>query len=164
MFGRHVYYASRIRPGPQTSSPVQELEHSYLSCIRNKLQVRGFATDTIDIILSSWREGTKTQYQSTAKKWFDFCQKNNCDIISPPLHQALSFLSDLFKSGLSYSSINTARSVLSSILSWESNPTPFGQLPIVKRFMKGVYESRSSLPMYCSTWNVNTVSPNFLNE
>ncbi|CAB3979216.1 Hypothetical predicted protein [Paramuricea clavata] len=86
-----------IRPGPQTSSP-QELEHSYLSCIRNKLQVRGFATDTIDIILSSWREGTKTQYQSTAKKWFDFCQKNNCDIISPPLPQALSFLSDLFKS------------------------------------------------------------------
>ncbi|CAB4032023.1 Pol poly, partial [Paramuricea clavata] len=86
-----------IRLGPQTSSP-QELEHSYLSCIRNKLQVRGFATDTIDIILSSWREGTKTQYQSTAKKWFDFCQKNNCDIISPSLPQALLFLSDLFKS------------------------------------------------------------------
>ncbi|CAB4018917.1 Hypothetical predicted protein, partial [Paramuricea clavata] len=54
-----------IRPGPQTSSP-QELEHSYLSC--------RFATDTIDIILSSWREGTKTQYQSTAKKWHcHFC-------------------------------------------------------------------------------------------
>jgi hypothetical protein len=56
-----------------------------------------------------------------------------------------------------YSSINTARSVLSSILSWESNPTPFGQLPIVKRFMKCVYESRPSLPRYCFTWNVNTV-------
>ena len=42
-----------IRPGPQTSSP-QELEHSCLSYIRNTLQVKGFATDTIDIILSSW--------------------------------------------------------------------------------------------------------------
>ena len=69
----------------------------------------------------------------------------------------MSFLSGLFKSGLSYSSINTARSALSSILSWENNPTPFGQLPIVKRFMKDIYESRPALPRYCSTWSVKTV-------
>ena len=53
----------------------QEAKNSYLSCIRGKLQVKGFSADTIDIILSSWREGTQTQYKSVAKRWFEFCDK-----------------------------------------------------------------------------------------
>lgn len=60
----------------------QESKNSYLSYIRGKLQVKGFSAETIDIILSSWREGTQTQYQLIAKKWFEFCEKNNCDVIS----------------------------------------------------------------------------------
>ena len=117
----------------------QEPEISYLSCIRETLQVTGLSKDTIDIIVSSWREGTKSQYQSYAKKWFEFCKTNKCHIISPPLPLAMQFLSDLFHSGLSYSSINTARSVLSSLLYLENSSIPFGQLPIVKRFMKGIF-------------------------
>ena len=69
----------------------------------------------------------------------------------------MSFLSELFSRCLSYSSINTARSALSSILSWDNNPTPFGQLPIAKCFMKGIYELRPALPRYCSTWSIKTV-------
>ena len=103
-------------------------------------RLRGFSTDTIDIILSSWREGTQSQYQSVAKKWFEFCEKNHCDVVSTPVPLAMSFLSELFHSGLSYSYINTARSVLSSLLHVDSH-IAFGQLPIVKRFMKGVFEN-----------------------
>ena len=145
-----------ISTQPQTSTSC-ETERSYLSCIRKKLQVKGFSPDTIELILSSWRDGTKSQYQSAAKKWFEFCESNNCDMFSPPVPLALSFLSTLHKSGLSYSSINTTRSVLSSILSWNDHQIPFGQLPIVKRFMKGVFESRPPLPRYSSTWDVNDV-------
>ena len=119
--------------------------------------MRGFTANVIDIILNSWREGTKSQYQSAAKKWFEFCVANNCDMISPPLPSALSYLTALHESGLSYSSVNTARSVLSSILSWEGCQTPFGQLPMVKRFMKGIFESRPPLPRYSSTLNVKNV-------
>ena len=57
-------------------------------------------------------------------------------MVSPPLPSAPSYLTALHESGLSYSSVNTARSVLSSILVWEDCQTLFGQLPIVKRFMK----------------------------
>ena len=121
------------------TSATCENEPSYFSCIRKKLQIRGFTANFIDIILSSWREGTKSQYQSAAEKWFEFCVANNCDMISPPLPSALSYLTALNESGLSYSSVNTARSVLSSILIWEGCQTPFGQLPIVKRFMKGIF-------------------------
>ena len=67
----------------------------------------------------------------------------------------MQFLSDMFHSGLSYSSINTARSVLSSLLYLDNSSIPFGQLPIAKRFMKGIFELCPSLPKYTTTWNVN---------
>ena len=34
---------------------------------------------------------------------------------------------------------------------------PFGQLPLVRRFMKGTFELRPSLPRYPTVWNVSTV-------
>ena len=140
----------------QPEAPItQEPEISYLSCIRETLQVTGLSMDTIDIIVCSWREGTKSQYQSYAKKWFEFCKTNKCHIISPPLPLAMQFLSDMYRAGLSYGSINTARSVLSSLLYLENSSIPFGQLPIVKRFMKGIFRLRASLPKYSATWDVN---------
>ena len=58
----------------------QDSRPSYMSCIRQKLQVRGFSPETIKIIESSWRSGTKSQYQSVARKWFEFCNLHNCDL------------------------------------------------------------------------------------
>ena len=66
----------------------------------------------------------------------------------------MSFLSQLFHSGLSYSYNKTARSVLLYLLQLDGH-IPFGQLPIVKRFMKGIFEKRPALPRYSSTWDVN---------
>ena len=57
-----------------------------------------------------------------------------------PLPLVMSFLSELFHSSLSYSYINTARSVLYSLLQSDDTPIAFGKFPIVKRFMKGVFE------------------------
>ena len=78
--------------------------------------------------------------QNTIKKWFEFCEKHNCDAISTPLALVMSFLSELFHSGLFYCYVNTARSVLSSLLQFDDIPIPFGQFPIVKRFIIGVFE------------------------
>ena len=69
----------------------------------------------------------------------------------------LDFLSGLFASGLSSSSINTARSCLSSLLLYEDSSVPFGSLPLVKRFMKGIFELRSSFPRYIISWSISTV-------
>ena len=80
-----------------------------------------------------------------------------CDIISPPLTLAVDFLAMLCDSGLSYSSVNTARSCLSSLLQLSDVNIPFGQLPVVKRFMKGVYELKPSFPRYKSIWDVSKV-------
>ena len=70
---------------------------------------------------------------------------------------ALDFLATLLHSGLSHSYINPARSALSSILQVNNNSLPFGKLPIVQRFMKGIYELHQSFPKYNSVWDLKTV-------
>ena len=53
--------------------------------------------------------------------------------------------------------MNTARSMLSSVLQLNINSSlPVGQLPIVKRFMKGIYELCPSLPRYTAAWDLST--------
>ena len=62
----------------------------------------------------------------------------------------------LHSQGLSYSSINTARSALSSILKLD-NCDDFGTHPLVTRFMKGIYELIKPKPKYNQIWDVSQV-------
>jgi len=69
----------------------------------------------------------------------------------------LDFLSDLFVSGLSYSSINTTKSYLSSLLSYEDSSVPLGQLPLVKRFMKVIFEFCNLQNYVWISWSISNV-------
>lgn len=130
--------SSRI-PGDQPSS-AQENEPSYLFTVRQQLQGLGFTTISIEVITSSWPEGKASQYQTYLQKWLAFCRQQHCDILSPPIPMAVDFLSMLYEIGSSYSTINTALSMLSFILQFNSNLSiPFGQLPVVKRLLKGIF-------------------------
>jgi hypothetical protein len=71
------------------------------------------------------------------------------------LKHAINFLADLADSS-GYSAVNTARIALSSIISL-SDGTIFGKHPLVKRFLKGVFEKKPALPRYSSIWVVNIV-------
>ena len=154
---KNLSESSRI-PGVQPSS-AEENEPSYLSTVRQQLQGLGFTTISIEVITSSWREVTTSQYR---QKWLAFCRQQRCDILSLPIPMAVDFLSMLYERGSSYRTINTARSMLSSILQLNSNLSiPFGQLPVVKRFMKGIFERRLTLPRYKSIWDVSLVFTHF---
>ena len=100
-----------------------------------------------------WK-GTSKQYQSYYKKWLDFCHREQISTVHPSLAQVIEFLLTLFNNGLSYSSLNTARSALSSILP-SIDGIPVGQHPLVIRFLKGVFESRPAMPRYTAVWDVN---------
>lgn len=65
-------------------------------------------------------------------------------------------MTELYNAGLGYSCINTARSALSSFLQLE-DCVSVGSHPLVRRFMKGVFNLRPSLPRYNVTWDVNIV-------
>lgn len=67
----------------------------------------------------------------------------------------LEFLTDLYKSGLSYSAINTARSTLSSIFSIIGN-IEIGSDKFIKRFMKGIFHLRPAIKRNF-TWDLSRV-------
>ena len=50
--------------------------------------------------------------------------------------------------------MKNARSAISSMIRPLENKT-FGQIPIVKRFMKGVFELRPTFPRISVVWDVN---------
>ena len=79
-----------------------------------------------------------------------FANRQSIDPLQPSINDVLSFLTFLVDSELSYSALNTARSALSAcVLNHES----VGSHPLVKRFMKGVFELRPALPKYQSIWD-----------
>ena len=61
-----------------------------------------------------------------------------------------------YNRGLTYSSLNTARYALSTVILLPNRNT-FGNHLLVTRLMKGVFDSRPTLQRYNSIWNVTTV-------
>ena len=54
---------------------------------------------------------------------------------------------------MSYSAINIARSAMSNLF----DDPPIGEHYIIKRFMRGVFETRPSIPRYSKIWDVSIV-------
>ena len=77
-------------------------------------------------------------------------RQKQIDPVSATVPQALYFLVEIYETGVGYSSLNTARSALSTVLTFRAQPS-------VKSFLKGVYEARPSNPRYAVTWEVNKV-------
>ena len=109
-------------------------------------------------MLNSWRGSTLKQYAVYIKKWNHFLQEHNYrNDLNPPVTYILEFLSELYDTGCGYSALNTARSALSSIVTLSDWNASLGEHHLVRRFLKGVYNSRPSTPKYTSTWDVSVV-------
>ena len=85
-----------------------------------------------------------------------FCHQRGITYSSPKINECLDFLMTLYNQGLSYSTINTARSAISSIITVDSGKH-FGSHPLVIRFFKGIYELRRPQPKYSCIWDVSKV-------
>lgn len=69
----------------------------------------------------------------------------------------MDFLAHLYyDKGLQYRSINVYRSTI-SVTHVVVDGIPVGSHPLIKRFMKGVFELRPPQPKYRETWNVSVV-------
>ena len=82
------------------------------------------------------------------------------DVHHPTTHQGLHFLSSLKQQGYTYNQINTACSALGAIINI-GTLSRWGTLPIVKRFMKGVFESQPFFPKHYFVWDVSSVFNTF---
>lgn len=142
---------------PRNDSPyVSKTGAADVPLVRRSLERKGISTEASRIIMQSWRSGTTTQYQTYHKKWESFCCRRHINPLQATLQDGINFLGDLFATGVGYSCINTARSVLSSIIVLPGS-VHFGNHQVVTRFVKGVFETRPSLPQYKEIWDVNSV-------
>ena len=108
-----------------------------------------------EIILASWRSGTQKQYETYINKWLNYCCERELDSLHPSVADVIQFLTTLFEKNLSYSSLNTARSALSTIITVDG--MPIGSHPLVVRFLKGVFNLRPPVPRYKEVWDVSIV-------
>ena len=124
--------------------------------VRGLLQGRGLSENASNIIQQSWRPGTTKQYQSYLLRWESHCPEKKINSLAGTVIDGINFLSELYQEGLSYSSINTARSAPPAVISISGNVN-FGNNAMVTRFMRGVFCSRPSLPRYKEIWDVSLV-------
>lgn len=68
----------------------------------------------------------------------------------------MTFLTQLYDLGISYSGINTAKSMLSTMFQI-IHKRDIGNEVLIKRFMKGIFHLRPVLPKTLFTWDVKTV-------
>ena len=95
-------------------TPFQETPPDFLPFIREKLRNQNLSRAAQDIIISSWRKGSTKQYRTYLLRWQEFCRCKGLSLYSPGTGNAIEFLTEMYKSGLGYCAINTARSALSS--------------------------------------------------
>ena len=153
--------ASKNRPGNSShrSRVHNEAGSARVNCLahlRESFTSQGISTSASDLLLSSWRTKTKSNYNSLFAKWADWCQQRDRNPTSGPIKDIINFLAELYNRGYQYRSLNTYRSAISAVHS-EVDDYPVGQHPLVSRMLKGVFNERPPLPRYSTFWDVGVV-------
>ena len=102
---------SRLHTSPiheQKTPTTQDTAPDGMSAVRRSLERRGISQSAVNIIMSSWRKSTQSQYQSYIKRWHTFCNERKKDPYYTNEAEILEFLAAMQDKHLSYSIINTA--------------------------------------------------------
>lgn len=105
--------------------------------------------------------GDQTQQNNTGvtcESGKNFCSRRKINIFCTNVNNVLAFFAKLFENNIGYSAINTAKSAISNVvILTDSEHVSVGNQPLIKRFMKGVFNQKPSLPRYKSVWDVSEV-------
>lgn len=102
-------------------------------------------------MLNSLSKNTYKQYNGCIKAWLDYCKNNNNDYLDASIPVIIDFLTEIYNKGAKYGTINSYKSALSTLLGSHINDDN------MKRFMKGVFRSRPTVPRYNLTWDPTVV-------
>lgn len=105
---------------------------------------------------ASKSKGTWSQYNSSLEKWKTFCKDNNWSPEEKIVEHYLEFLTSLYDKGLSYNTINTARSALSSSYG-KIDGVAIGEHRLIVDLLKGISRLRPIQPRYNITWDPDKV-------
>ncbi|XP_066590809.1 uncharacterized protein [Prorops nasuta] len=116
------------------------------------MEKQGVPQDTMEIMISSICNATLKNYDIPLRKWWKFCGDHTIDVFEPNIASIILFLTNEYKKGLSYSSLNGIRSALSLIIAED-----IAQDHRMKRFFQGISKSRPSRAKYDRTWDPQIV-------
>ncbi|XP_044597491.1 uncharacterized protein LOC123274057 [Cotesia glomerata] len=120
--------------------------------IREAFTRKNLPEASIEILSASLAESTIKQYNSALKDWWTFSKKKGHDPFCIEANSVLEFLSEKFRDGAAYGTLNTARSAISLISTQDITNNP-----IISRFFKGIFKLRPIKPKYDSTWDTEPV-------
>jgi hypothetical protein len=127
-----------------------------LQTIKSSFAQAGLSQEVSDFLMNSWRTSTRSQYDGIIRSWMTYCNSRGVNVFDPTINQVLEYLLHCFRErDYSYSSINSHRSALSTII--QLNGKPAGQHPLVVRFVKACFNSRPQLSKLTVTWDVDIV-------
>lgn len=110
------------------------------------------------LVLDSWRPKTRAQYEVYLRQWRTYCLIHNIDHDSPPLRKIHNFLFARFKSGVTFSAVNSARCALSAFyLDKSESKGTVGAHCMTSKVMTGIRNRRPPTTRYHSTWDVDVV-------
>ena len=145
-----------LRTRDRTSAPTQTTPNR-VACIRERLHTGGLSRAATDILLSSWSEATQKRNAGPWRTWASWCTARCLCPLTAPVNAILSFLAELVQQQkLAYRTIGVYKSAISQTHD-PIGETSLGELPIVSRFMKGVFRLNPPKPKLCSTWQVKVV-------
>jgi len=142
------------RDTPPNSKP--NVEISRVEGLRRSFITIGISEEAKELLLGSWKSGTRSAYDSAWHKWSGWCHTREIDPFSTSVAAVLDFLAWMYKEGYQYRTLNVHRSAISSVLP-HFDGVPVGQLPIVKQLMKGVLQKNPPLPKYQLSWDLDLV-------
>ena len=113
---------------------------------------KGLSRCARKLIGASWRPGTECRYSTAWRRWLRYC-KSSPGLLStaPSVNQVIEYLTSLYTSGLQYRTINVHRSALSMTLK-PVDGFNFGEHPLIRRLMKGIFNVRPPKPKLVPSW------------
>ena len=102
---------------------------------------------------SLWHQGDSPLKNSMP---LQFCDKRKIDRFYPSVDSVIEFLTEMFTAGYSYYSLNTARSVLSSI-GYTEEGYSIGSHPLLVKFMTCAFNLHPLQPKYSESFDISKV-------
>ena len=87
----------------------------------------------------------------------EYCRDHDLNAYATSVNTVLKFLHGIYEQGLSYSTLNTARSALSAFVAIENSSSTVGNHPLISRYLKGVFNTKPPVPRYRQIWDTRVV-------
>lgn len=153
--GHHFSSGSRPAQVDGQHATASVSTQAYPGCrqiIGEALKRRGSPPNSVEVMLKAWEDSTLKQYNNALALWWRFNNEANLDPFHVSAAKVLEFLTQRYKDGANYGTLNASRSALAVISSQD-----LGASELIRKFIRGSAKTRPCNPRYDSTWDVDPV-------